>query len=98
MQIDVRRIAKLAMLELPEDQVKTLEQEFAAFLSMARRLPEAESEDLHILPEEPMLLREDIVTPSYPREAMLQNAPQTAMGYFVAPKALEAAETGVTAI
>lgn len=98
MEIDVKHIAKLAMLKLPEDQVPAMEQEFAAFIAMADLLPESESDNMHELPEARMTLREDTIVPSYPREAMLQNAPGTAEGCIVVPNILENAETSVKTI
>lgn len=98
MEIDVRHIAKLAMLQLPEDQVEAMEQEFAAFIAMAERLPDLDSagdlRNANVLWEsdDRMNLREDVVVPSYPREAMLQNAPQTAAGCITLPKTLETTE------
>lgn len=88
MEINVKHIAKLAMLKLPEDQVAAMEQEFAAFIAMADLLPEPESDDVQEQPEDRMMLREDTVVPSYPREEMLQNAPGTAEGCIVVPKIL----------
>lgn len=92
MEIDVRHIAKLAMLQLPEDQIKAMEQEFAAFIAMADRLPDLDSAGAHREPDERMTLREDVVIPSYPRGAMLQNAPQTAAGCIILPKTLGSLE------
>ncbi len=97
MKIDVRRIAEQAMLELPEEQAEALEREFAAFIEMAQCLPEPEEADKCFAPEEMMLLREDAIVLSYPREAMLQNAPQTSAGCIAASKAFKTDETGVAA-
>lgn len=99
METDVRHIAKLAMLQLPEDQVDALEQEFASFIAMADRLPDLESADMLWEPEdERMTLREDAVVPSYPRGAMLQNASKTAAGCIVVPNALGISESSVKVI
>lgn len=95
MEIDVRRIAKMAMLILSEDQVEAMEQEFASFIAMAERLPDLDSagepgnDDALWESEGRMHLREDVVVPSYPREAMLQNAPKTAAGCITLPKSVE---------
>lgn len=101
MEIDVRHIAQLAMLKLPEDQVTVMEQEFAAFIAMADCLPKPESpesDDTQWPAEERMALREDIIVPSCSREAMLQNAPRMAEGCIVVPKVPENAETSVKTI
>lgn len=92
MEVDVKHIAKLAMLKLSEDQIAAMKPEFAAFIAMAERLPEPESGDICWEPADRMALREDAVISSYPREAMLQNAPGTAEGCIAVPKTLENAE------
>lgn len=98
MEIDVKHIARLAMLKLSKEQAETMEQELAAFIAMAERLPglesagEPESPGVSWEPEERMDLREDVVVPSYPREAMLQNAPRTAAGCIALPKTSETTE------
>ncbi len=89
MEIDVRRIAKLAMLKLPEDQVAAFEKEFASIVAMVERLPELESTETLLEPENQMALREDIVVPSYPREEMLQNVPKAVAGCIVVPKTVD---------
>ena len=98
MEINVKHIAKLAMLKLPEDQMAAMEQEFTAFIEMAERLPKPEPDDMQEQPEDRMTLREDSVVPSYPREVMLQNAPRTAEGCIVVPKIAGNAETSVKTI
>lgn len=93
MEIDVRHIAQLAMLKLPEDQVAAMEQELTLFIAMAERLPKPENADTLWEPEDRMLLRKDMVVPSYPREAMLQNAPRTAAGCIALPETLGTTES-----
>lgn len=85
MEIDVRHIAKLAMLRLSGDEAAAMEREFSAFIAMAQRLPETENADMLLEPEAGAGLREDTVVPSYPREALLQNAPRTAAGCILVP-------------
>lgn len=87
--MDVQHIAKLAHLQLDEKQLKNLEKDMQAIVKMVEQLPAAdETEDLR---EEKdfMLLREDEIAPSYPREEILKNAPQTAEGCFKVPGATE---------
>lgn len=92
MEIDVRHIAKLAMLKLSEDQVKAMEQELAAFVAMAEHLPKPERSNTPWAPGERMSLREDVVTSSCPREAILQNAPKTDAGCIVLQKSAGTSE------
>lgn len=89
MKIDVRHIAKLAMLQIPEDQVEAYEKELAGIVAMVENLPELESTATLLEPNNLMELRDDMVLPSYPRDAMLQNAPRAVAGCIVAPKSVE---------
>lgn len=92
MEIDVKHIAKLAMLKLSEEQTEAMNQELAAFIAMAERLPKPKNSDALWEHEDRMSLREDVVMPSYPREAMLQNAPETAAGCIALPKTAETSD------
>ncbi len=89
MEIDVKHIARLAMLTIPQEEEETFKQEFTRILAMVDALPELESTDTLLEPDNQMQLREDEVTPSWPRDVMLQNAPQTAAGCIAVPKTVE---------
>ena len=89
MEIDVRRVAKLAMLEIPEDEVEKYEKELSRIVEMTEHLPEVENVKTLIDTDNMMELREDVVEPSYPREAMLKNVPQAIAGCIVVPKTVE---------
>ena len=43
MEIDVRHIAKLAMLKIPEEQVEAFEKELSGIVAMVENLPEIPS-------------------------------------------------------
>ncbi len=89
MNIDVRHIAKLAMLQIPEEQVEAFEKEFSSIIAMVENLPEIESAATLLEPDNQMHLREDVVVPSYPRDAMLKNVPHAVAGCIVVPKTVE---------
>lgn len=89
MEIDVRRIAKLAMLEIPEEEVESFQKQFSAIVAMVDHLPEVEGEETPWEPAGRMQLREDVVVPSFPRDALLENAPRTAAGCIVVPRTVE---------
>lgn len=89
MDIDVRHIAKLSMLQIPEEKIPVFEKELAAIVNMVEQLPDVGSVDSLLEPENLMDLREDEVVPSFPREELLQNVPQTVAGCIVVPKTVE---------
>ena len=69
MEIDVRHIAKLAMLKIPEEQVEAFEKELSGIVAMVENLPEIPSAATLLEPGNVMELREDAVVPSSPRAA-----------------------------
>jgi len=89
MEIDVRHIAKLAKLEIPEEEIPKMEKELASIVGMVEKLPELTSKKSLLDPENTMELRPDEIKPSFPRDEMLKNAPETAAGCLVVPKVVE---------
>lgn len=89
MEIDVRHIAKLAKLEIPEEEIPKMEQELSSIVSMVEKLPELVSKESLLDPENTMELRPDVVRPSFARDEMLSNAPDTAAGCLMVPKVVE---------
>ena len=89
MEIDVRHIAKLSKLEIPNDKLEAFTKELTALVGMVENLPELTSADALLDVEDTMPLRADETRPSYPREAILQNAPKQANGCFVVPKTVD---------
>ena len=89
MKIDIRHIAKLSKLSIPEDQIERFEEEMQAILSMVEHLPKIEGSAIAVDTTNTMELREDVVIPSASREDMLMNAPQVAAGCIVMPKVVE---------
>ena len=89
MEIDVRHIAKLAMLRIPEDQVDAFEKELAGIVKMVERLPELPTAQTLLDPDDTMELRADEIVASYPRSEILQNVPQAVAGCVVVPKTVE---------
>ena len=89
MKIDIRHIAKLSKLSIPEDQIERFEEEMHTILQLVEHLPEMEGKATAVDTENTMELRPDVVIPSASREDMLMNAPQTAAGCIVMPKVVE---------
>ena len=76
MEIDVKHIAKLAKLDIPEAELGKMEKELTSKESL-------------LDPQNTMQLRPDEVKPSFPREEMLKNVPETAAGCLMVPKVVE---------
>lgn len=89
MNIDVKHIAKLAMLNIPSENLATMEKEMQSILNLVENLPPIES-SYNLLDENNLMqLRDDVIIPSSPREEMLQNAPRSVAGCIVVPKTVE---------
>ena len=89
MKIDIQHIAKLARLEIEDDQIPVFEKSMEKILDMIKDIPEAKSTDFGIDIEHPMELREDIPRESLRRDALLANAPKVQAGCVVVPKTVE---------
>ena len=89
MTLDVKHIAQLAKLDIPDEKLEKLTEEMSAIVQMVEKLPPLESTDTLLDEDDTMILRPDMARPSLPREAILHNAPEVADGCFVAPKTLE---------
>ena len=89
---DVEKVALLARLQFTEEEKQKLLSELNKILAYFEKLNELDTEDVpptsHVLPLE-NVLREDVVRPSMPREKLLANAPDQAMGHFKVPKVIE---------
>lgn len=88
MKIDIRKIADLAMLEIPPGREEKFRTEMQEFVDMVEHFPEDLSGDLIPSEADAMILRKDEITESLPREEILKNAPQTAAGCVVTPRAI----------
>lgn len=87
MEIDIKRIAELAALEIPDEKFAEFEKDFSEIVNMVSELPEYSEED--ILPA-PMELREDITEEcSISREELMKNAHETVNGCFAVPRTVE---------
>lgn len=88
MEIDVKHIAQLAKLKIPDEEVPAMEAEMTSIIHMVEDLPPLSDEGALIDPDDRMELREDVVVPSYPRDEMLQNVPKAVAGCIVVPKSM----------
>lgn len=89
---DVRKIARLSRIAVPEDQLEPLAEDLSGIMGWIEQLNEVDIEGV-----EPMTsvvaaklpMREDVVTDGNIQEQVLANAPKSHEGFFVVPKAVE---------
>ncbi len=88
----VARIAYLARIEVPEEQLDALTGELAKILEWIDQLKEVDTENVEPMRKVmdiPAHWRPDEVTDGGRREDILKNAPETHDGYFVVPRVVE---------
>lgn len=89
---DVRKIARLSRIAVPEDQLETLAEDLSGIMGWIEQLNEVDIDGV-----EPMTsvvaaklpMREDVVTDGNIQDQVLSNAPKSDEGFFVVPKAVE---------
>ena len=88
---DVRKVAKLARLDLPDEKIATYTTQLESILGYVSQL---ESIDTEGVPETTRAVevtnvtREDMVTPTPVRDEILNQAPQREGDFFRVPKIL----------
>ncbi len=89
---EVRKIARLARLQLTQAEELRYAQQLSAVLDYAGRLKEVDTSEIPptatVLPLKAPL-RRDEVRPSPPRERLMSNAPEAETGMFRVPRVLE---------
>jgi aspartyl-tRNA(Asn)/glutamyl-tRNA(Gln) amidotransferase subunit C len=90
--IDIAHVARLARIDLTEDELEAYKSQLSVILDHAARVQSLEG-DPHVESAHPLGLvnvyREDEVRPSLDREEVLAQAPESVDGFFVAPPALD---------
>jgi aspartyl-tRNA(Asn)/glutamyl-tRNA(Gln) amidotransferase subunit C len=89
---DVRKIARLSRIAVPEDQMESLAEDLSGIMGWIEQLNEVDIEGV-----EPMTsvvaaslpMRDDVVTDGGIQDQVLANAPKSDEGFFVVPKAVE---------
>ena len=80
----VRHVAELAKLKLTESEIALFQQQLSAILDYAERLDELDTEQIPptaaVLPLQ-NVMRPDVSYRSFPRDAMLANAPAVQDGF-----------------
>jgi len=87
----VLRIAKLARLELKEEEIETFQKQLSDILNFIDQLKELDTENVepYIQEFKETSMREDEPRPSLDREKALMNAPERKDGFFVVPRVVE---------
>lgn len=89
---DVRRIARLARIEVDESRLPALAGELNAILAWVEQLEQVDVEGVQPMASAvaaQLRLREDKVTQGGDRDGVLSNAPRAEEGFFVVPKVVE---------
>jgi aspartyl-tRNA(Asn)/glutamyl-tRNA(Gln) amidotransferase subunit C len=95
MQVDeatVRRIARLARIEVTADEAKALEKELSGILDWVKQLDEVDTSKVEPMTRVVAMTlkqRADAVTDGEIADQVLANAPATEDGFFVVPKVVE---------
>ncbi|AAC07874.1 Asp-tRNA(Asn)/Glu-tRNA(Gln) amidotransferase subunit GatC [Aquifex aeolicus] len=87
----VLKIAKLARLELKEEEIEVFQKQLSDILDFIDQLKELDTENVepYIQEFEETPMREDEPHPSLDREKALMNAPERKDGFFVVPRVVE---------
>lgn len=89
---DVKKVARLARIALPEDQVEPMTDELNNILNWIEQLGEVDVEGVDPMTsvvETSLPMREDVVTDGGIQDKVLANAPKSEDGFFVVPKVVE---------
>jgi aspartyl-tRNA(Asn)/glutamyl-tRNA(Gln) amidotransferase subunit C len=89
---EVEHVAKLARLELAEEEKEKLIDQLSNILTYVETLNELDTKGVeptsHVL-DIKNVMRDDVSVPSLPQEQALANAPEKAAGHFKVPKIIE---------
>lgn len=88
----VRRIARLARLQLPEDRVAPMMDELNGILAWVQQLEEVNVEGVAPLTsvvEQKLKMRDDVVSDGGYASDLMKNAPNGEDNFFVVPKVVE---------
>ncbi len=88
----VLKTAKLARLNIKEDQVARYAEELSKIIDVVDSLQEANTDGIEPLVnvnESEITMRKDNITDGYSTEKILKNAPKEKFEYFIVPKVIE---------
>ena len=86
MELDIKRLAKLAKLKFTPEEEEKYAAKMANIVAMVEKLPDLDASGPLIDPDNPMEFRKDEVEKKYSRDELLANAPEVQAGCVVVPK------------
>lgn len=89
---NVIKVAKLAKLNLTEEEVEIFSKQLPNILKFIEKLEELETDNIlpfYELIEKPSPMREDIPQKGLSQEEALANAPKAENGFFVVPRVVD---------
>jgi len=92
MKIDVRHVAKLARIELGEDELRRLQEQISRvldYIDQLRKLDVSNMDPFTHPGEFGNVVRPDQTRPSLPRDQAVGNAPERSADFFTVPRVLE---------
>jgi aspartyl-tRNA(Asn)/glutamyl-tRNA(Gln) amidotransferase subunit C len=92
MKMDIEKVARLARLDLSEEEKETFGNQLEQTLNYMEQLNQLDTTGVeptsHAIPVH-NVFREDEVKPSFPREEVLGIAPDEEVGHFKVPRIIE---------
>ena len=88
----VKKVAKLARIKVDVKEEENLKNELNNILEWVDKLQKVDTKNtdpMLSVSNEPMPMREDIVTSKLDNKQILSNAPEKKAGFFVVPKVVE---------
>ena len=83
MELDIKRLAKLAKLKFTPEEEEKYAAQMANIVAMVEKLPDLDASGPLIDPDNPMEFRKDEVEKNYSRDELLANAPEVQAGCVV---------------
>lgn len=88
----VRKVARLANIEIQDNQIEKIGKEISGILQWVEQLAEVDTDNVEPLANVvniDLKLRKDEVTDGACADKVLANAPEETQGFFVVPKVVE---------
>ena len=86
------KLAKLSRLSLSNSQLENLEKDLTSILSFIDQLKEINTDSIDPTSnslDQNLILRDDLAEDVLTNEKLLQNVPESELGFFVVPKVIE---------